>query len=383
MKKILLLLLAVSVLCSCNNGKPTDTSGTSYIENPFETTAPITEPPLTTTEEKTELDLAREEYEKYRPIGMRVRERTCNGVTAGVYIENFDTPCEYNGGTVKFSADIEYKCRAEVKAEFYTVGIMMTIEGIVQEISVNGSEPTEFYIYTIPTNGWGSSDFETLFHVDIEFTPEIAEEDIDKESLCLRLNLAANPHYETPLVHFGTPHNNWIVSGITMNVKTPIENITDKKRFDVEIKEELITSSVMRKYSKVRSATNFELTRADVVDDTVSNIVSMTEDGKTEVGFVFTAKTAGTYRIFYIVNTRPVPFADGSDYIEIEAEPGYVYTIDPVLIPDVGVHDSIDVLVYGLSNENGDVADCDDSNFPSVIETAEEGKESATMQPWS
>ncbi len=349
------------LLCSCGNDVQDSTSG--YIENPFTTTP--TETTLSSTSEPTEEEL----IEKTREDALALTQKVITHTTS---IEgSIDNTFDYNGGNIEIDFDPVFYNAASTKPEYMSLGVMVTLNGIPQNISINGSEKTQFYIQEYYLNEAKTGYNQT--EMDISFEPVIAKEDKDENAIILSITLTINPHFRASKLHPGvhTIHSRITLCNYLCNVKTPITSYSDTK-IGTGFEEELITDKVLLKYKACYDVSNVPANLP--VDDGLSNMVYLTEDGKPEIGAIFVPHKSGKYRLYFLVNGENAKLTDGTDCIEVDTKVGYLYYLAPVEIAGAEVYDSISVFPVKCTSERTGftMASID---FPWVIRPAEdEGK---------
>ncbi|MBQ8171210.1 MAG: hypothetical protein IJZ95_04375, partial [Oscillospiraceae bacterium] len=293
------------------------------MSDPFATDSSI---PVETVEEKSEKEMAMEYAESLSKFLMQ----------PVVTIENSeDHIFDYNGGSIDITFKPNYKSTADVLPEYITLGVAVTLNGIYQDISVNGSENTQMYIQEYHLNN-GSYENPTL---SITFDPVIAEEDKEQKSISLSVITTDQPHYVVDPIYptSGMMHSSITVDSFICNVKSPISDYSSTD-IGTGFTEELVTDAVKKKYAGIRSEGNYDFVTTTVFDDQMNPNIYITESGKAEAGILLTPEKGGKYRVYFQVNGRPAKLADGTDCIEVDTRPGYVYCLDPVELAEAGVY---------------------------------------------
>ncbi len=369
MKKAIALLFAcIAILSSCDSQHIQDTT---YISNPFNTTE--TSAIVSTSETSiSSSDSYEEKYKQYFESVMNLKRVTLTQTNS---VENsVDNIFDYNGGSINMKFEPNFQNKSNQKPEYMTLGIVVMLNGVPQNISVNKGEKTDYYVQKFELNetktGYPSAS------LDISFEPIIAEADKNEKALILSLAVTLNPHFavdkEYP-VGYGTLHSRYTSCNYLCNVKTPITNYSDIKIED-RFEKELITETVKSKYDNCISF-NVKSAEAIVIDDNIkdSNIF-LTEDGKAEVGIVFLPGKTGKYRIFFVLNGKNAKLTDGTDCIEVDAEEGYVYYLAPTEIENAGLYDSISAYPVKFGSEFEDAELTDNDFTDSFLPADEEGK---------
>ena len=334
-KYVLLILMCIAIFTSCNvthNNILID----QIMSDPFATDSSI---PVETVEEKSEKEMAMEYAESLSKFLMQ----------PVVTIENSeDHIFDYNGGSIDITFKPNYKSTADVLPEYITLGVAVTLNGIYQDISVNGSENTQMYIQEYHLNN-GSYENPTL---SITFDPVIAEEDKEQKSMSLSVVTTNQPHYiVNPLYPMAVRmHSSITVDSFICNVKSPISDYSGTD-IGTGFTEELVTDAVKKKYAGIRSEGNYDFVTTTVFDDQMNPNIYITESGKAEAGILLTPEKGGKYRVYFQVNGRPAKLADGTDCIEVDTRPGYVYCLDPVELAEAGVYDTVGAIALKCTSE--------------------------------
>lgn len=313
-------------------------------------------------------------------VAQQVYEQACNlaqyqiqpiGSMEGCTDRTFD----YNGGNIELDFNPIYNNSSDIKPMHMSLGITVTLNGIPQNISVNGSEETQFYVQDYYLDETGMRYTQT--EMKISFEPVIAEEDKNEKALLLSVATTFNPHYEISDIYPAvfSMHGRSDANLYLCNVKTPITKYSNTK-IGTGFTEELITESLLEKY---KGCYNYSETRTRTVtidDNTIDNDIFLTEDGKVEAGAIFAPRVEGKYRLYFLVNGENAKLTDGTDCIEVDTKVGYLYYLAPVEIAGAEVYDSISVFPVKCTSERTGftMASID---FPWVIRPAEdEGKAS-------
>ncbi|MBQ8782047.1 MAG: hypothetical protein IJZ72_10290, partial [Oscillospiraceae bacterium] len=156
-KTILAVFSAFVMLTACST--PQDISSSEQtISDPFATTAPV-------TEELSPKDKAKEYAESISRTTL-VPVVTIDGSEDYIF--------DYNGGNIDITFNADYTNKSIPKPELMTLGVSVTLNGIYQNISVNGSENTQMYTQEYPLTENGAYPKPTM---NITFDPVIAEQD--------------------------------------------------------------------------------------------------------------------------------------------------------------------------------------------------------------
>ena len=282
--------------------------------------------------------------------------------------ENKENPAyiDYNGGKIRFSLTINKKLNSKELPDAISEGWYITVNGILQNITVNGEEQGEIYIHR------QVKDVDYLLNnasyiLDFEFEPVIAEADKDKKQLELSLVQISNPDFKVDPIYpsCANLHANVVLSTRILNVNTELQ-IKDTKKSEIQYTEELITIDVMNKHPEIGLNINSGF-KAEIIDENNSDRqIRADEKGEIKLGAVISGNGEEKLRLLFLVNGIPTKLYDGSDYIEINARTGYLYEIKPDKILDVKPYDSIDILIMYCLDES-EKTHMSFSAFPSVI----------------
>ncbi len=343
---------AFIMLTACST--PDDiTSSEQTISDPFATTAPV-------TEEHSPKDKAKEYVEalsrtSFAPVV------TIDGSKDYIF--------DYNGGNIDIIFNADYTNKSKPKPELMTLGVSVTLNGIYQNISVNGSEDTQMYIQEYPLNENGVYPKPTM---NISFEPVIAQQDKNEESLVLAVTITYNPHFRVNPDYPSAEgaHTTKSITSFICNIKKAITNYSDTK-IETGFEKMIITDAIMNKYSNIHNERGFTQSRTTAFDSRMINAICLTDDGKAEVGILLTTGTGGKYRVYFLVNGKPAKLASGADCIEVDAEVGYLYYLDCVEIADAEAYDTINSYAIKCASEYDDMEGAR-AVFPFVIMPHEE-----------
>ncbi|MBQ8782046.1 MAG: hypothetical protein IJZ72_10285 [Oscillospiraceae bacterium] len=351
-KPIFAALMSLVVLTACST--PQDISSSEQtISDPFATTAPV-------TEELSPKDKAKEYVDTISRTSL-APVVTIDGSKDFIF--------DYNGGNIDITFNADYTNKSRPKPELMTLGVSVTLNGIYQNISVNGSENTQMYTQEYPLTENGEYPKPTM---NISFDPVIAEQDKNEDGLALMVIVTYNPHFRVnpDYPSAGGAHTTISITSYICNVKTPILNYSDTK-IETGFEKILITDAVVHKYSNIHSEMGFTQNRATLFDRRMINAISLTDEGKAEVGVLLTAEISGIYRVYFLVNGKPAKLESGADCVEVDAEVGYLYYLDCVEIADAKAYDTIKPYAIKSASEF-DELERSDAEFPFVIMPHEE-----------
>ena len=249
---------------------------------------------------------------------------------------------DYFGGKIKISMTIDKQMKADEIPYALSDGWYITLNGVLQNISVNGKEPCEVYVHHL-AKGEDYFDDSVTYSMEIEFEPVRAEADKDKEQLELSIVKISNPDFKVdpayPLCY--DLHSNTIIATRILNVNSDIKT-KEIKKSDFSYTEEFLMGG---SYGN-------EGFSANITDESQSNqSIEANENGEIKLGVVVGGKGYEKLRLLFLVNGIPSKLSDGSDYIEIDAKEGYIYTISPDRILNIKLYDTVNVLVTHCPDE--------------------------------
>lgn len=243
--------------------------------------------------------------------------------------ENYD-PDKYSimGAVVNFTDDenIEYNgepitCHASVSGTngntaAIELGISLFVNGFRQEISVNGSEPTEMYIKTYePDQG----DL-----LEITFDPRILEKDKDETMMYIDIIEFWFPTYDDETYHNDLKYIRGASSGgnSPMYINTPITNYVSGEQEQIELIEK--TPKNMASHiigygepgSSGSSGTYIGIQPAKDYWDVLNFYVN--DDNSGDISAYSALEDNMTYRVTLFGKDGMLTFNDGKSYLEME-----------------------------------------------------------------
>lgn len=269
--------------------------------------------------------------------------------------ENYATQLvDYNGGKINMTADIAMSCDSDAVPDYMTTGWYVTLNGIPQNITVDGKEHGLMYIHEVTKDEYDSKKTHS-YKMEISFEPVISVKDKDSELLTLSVIKVFNPHYEIGknFVNPRTLHGNTMVAFRTCKINTPITNFAEDS-VSQGFESVIITNQVKREYNQFISENTYDQ-KADAVifDKNKKNDFRLDENGSIELGIALTCKEKALYRVLLLINGKPAKFPDNSYCVEVEAAPGYLQVLEGLKFDNLEPYDSINVLVVRCVDENG------------------------------
>ena len=247
-----------------------------------------------------------------------------------VNFENEDK-IEYNGGNVTVPISVGGTNGNTTDLE---LGILLCINGFCQEISVNGSEPTDMYIKTYePDRG----DL-----LEITFEPRIPEKDKDKTILICNIvayffptvtdekNSVALDHSRSVFFHGAAP----------MYLNTPITDFIDAEPEEFETIPK--TMSTIKENINLYGDPNVETGNPDRIfgiqpskSEEYINKFVLNDDGSGDITVYGGLEDEQLYRItLYKKGGKLLTFNGGKSYLEMEMKKDELYMAD-LNIPDL------------------------------------------------
>lgn len=282
--------------------------------------------------------------------------------------ENKENPAyiDYNGGKIRFNLTINKKLNSKELPDAISEGWYITVNGVLQNITVNGKEQGEIYIHRL-VKGVDYNSSDASYSLDFEFEPVIAEADKGKNKLEISLVQISNPDFEVDPIYpsCANLHANVVFATRILNVNTELK-VKDIKKSETQYTEELMTVDVLKKHPEIVFNLNSG-SKAEIIDeDRSEQVIRADKNGEVKLGAVISGNKNEKIRLLFLVNGIPTKLSDGSEYIEIDVRSGYLYEIKPDKILNVKPYDSIDILIMHCLNESEEThMSC--SAFPSVI----------------
>ncbi len=256
---------------------------------------------------------------------------------------------EYKGGMYTIKGDFYADCGKDIP-ENASVGYYVTINGVVQELFVDGKSIGTMYVHSNTKeeleNGTAKGS------LNVSFAPTISKTDEDKDELLVRLMIVKNPEFRV-VPAFSSAQLNHMSETIglwKLDVgNTPIENVIEAKAVNYETTDNDEPSSNQgARISGVNvSGLNIK------IDGTSVKLNTQLRTGEEERIY--------RYRLVYLVNGAPVTLSDGTPFIEIDVEPCKQYDFDVITIDNVQPYDTVEVI--GFTMFEGDVSAYFDSTF--------------------
>lgn len=312
-----------------------------------ETERPDIEDVLTSMEESSEEEKTEEEilFEK------TVAEVTAVNETRYIVDGNFRmagqpfvmgeeiVDVEYEGGKITVSGDFHAEC-GKVIPENASVGYYITVNGVVQELFVGEESIGNMYIH--------SNKKEELENdlakgsLKVSFVPTIGSTDKDMDELTVRLVTVRNPNFRVP-ENYADPKVNHISETAAvwkLDVgDAAIENVIETQTINYE-------KTAIDETAQYYGARLFDANGNEFDIKVEGTSVSL----KAQLCALET-KEAAKYRIVYLVNGVPTALADGTPYIEVDAEYGYQYDFDAVTIDGVQPYDTVEVIGFAEAED--------------------------------
>ncbi|MBQ8791654.1 MAG: hypothetical protein IJZ51_10115 [Ruminiclostridium sp.] len=334
----------VSVFLIVNNNKvPVLNSGTenSVISDPF--TESTVEEPQISPEKQNAMD-------KINSLLL-----ISGAPTTKFENENKENPAyiDYNGGKVRFHFEMKQSLNAKKIPDAISNGWYITVNGVLQNITVNGKEQGEIYIHRL-VKGVDYNSSDASYSLDFEFEPVIAEADKGKNKLEISLVQISNPDFRVDPVYpeCSNLHANIVFATRILNVNTELK-VKDIKKSETQYTEELMTVEVLKKHPEIGFNLNSGI-KAEIIDeDRSEQVIRADKNGEIKLGAVIVSGNKNEkIRLLFLVNGIPTKLSDGSEYVEIDARSGYLYEIKPDKILNVKPYDSIDVLIMHCLDES-------------------------------
>ncbi|MBP3921783.1 MAG: hypothetical protein J6D27_02340 [Ruminiclostridium sp.] len=293
---------------------------------------------------------------------------TSGAPTAKFENENKENPAyiDYNGGKVRFNFEMKQSLNAKIIPDAISFGWYITVNGVLQNITVNGKEQGEIYIHRL-VKGVDYNSSDASYSLDFEFEPVIAEADKGKNKLEISLVQISNPDFRVDPIYpeCSNLHANVVFATRILNVNTELK-VKDIKKSETQYTEELMTVDVLKKHPEIVFNLNSG-SKAEIIDeDRSEQVIRADKNGEVKLGAVISGNKNEKIRLLFLVNGIPTKLSDGSEYIEIDVRSGYLYEIKPDKILNVKPYDSIDILIMHCLDESEEThMSC--SAFPSVI----------------
>lgn len=365
MKKVSLILTGLILMCSltaCSENVATSRNDSnSYTENSV-----VSDPFTESKEEKPQMS-----PEKLSAIST-LDNLTLIMETYDIKLDkdNEDNPIyfDYYGGKIKICLTNKKNISSKELPSVLSDGWYVTLNGVLQNISVNGKEQGEVYIHRLVKDK-DYSTRNTSYSLEIEFEPIIAESDKNENQLELSLVKIEHPDFEVNTVYpeCRDLHSNVVIVTRIVNVNSEIKT-KDVKKSDFSYTEELLTKEIKDKYPTLNeSFYDGEEFSAKIIDENSTNrSIEVNEKGEIKLGAVVAGKGHEKLRLLFLVNGIPSKLSDGSEYIEIDAREGYLYSIKPDKILDVELYDSVNVFVTHCPDERKNIY-LSMANYPPVL----------------
>ncbi len=355
-KMIFAAFISFIILTSCTI--TTSSSISEPLSDPFATT--VTQKSQT-AEEQSAKDMARDYVNSLHLIRF-LPDVILDGSEDNIY--------QYSGGSVNMKFTADYYNKSEIKPELMTLGVSVTLNGIYQNISVNGGEEKEIHIQEFYYDS--IEDKYIAPDLNISFDPIISEADKNEKDLALTIFVTYNPHFEVDPEYpvTGSMHLCRSIASYTFVVNTPITNYCGTK-IGTGFEQKFITDSLKNEYSNIRSEDNFDSTTITIFDERVICDIELTEEDNVEIGALLTTAVGGKYRVYFLVNGEPVKLSDGTDCIEVDTEQGYLYHLAPVQLIEANAYDTVSANALKCLSDGGEL-EVIRTDFPFVIMPHEE-----------
>lgn len=256
---------------------------------------------------------------------------------------------EYKGGMYTIKGDFYADCGKDIP-ENASVGYYVTINGVVQELFVDGKSIGTMFVHSNTKeeleNGTAKGS------LNVSFAPTISKTDEDKDELLVRLVTVKNPEFRVSSVFHSAKLNHMSETAALWKLDigdTSVENVVEAKSFNYEVTDNDDPSSNQgARISGVNmSGLNIRVDGASV------NLKTQLRTGEEERIY--------RYRMVYLVNGAPVTLSDGTPFIEIDVEPCKQYDFDVITIDNVQPYDTVEVI--GFTMFEGDVSAYFDSTY--------------------
>ncbi len=267
----------------------------------------------------------------------------------------------YTGGKVTIPVSITASKNNEY--DDMSIGLSAVINGTVQTLSVDGMKETNMLIFKDLAPG------ETI-NSTISFIPVVDIDNKDCEKLPIQFFVYHNPLYIASESYpaFGNTHDASYRLATTITFEKEPDTIDSK--LNAEITKELITDSLLTKYSD-SNGTPLKLSgnaRVYMYQDkkTDTGVLKLSEDGSLKLGLMLYVKDfSGKYRISLFKNDELISL-DGRSYIDTELNEGYLYTTT-LNLTDVKRGDYIHAALYKLDDKATNPYPIHDITAPQLI----------------
>lgn len=257
---------------------------------------------------------------------------------------------DYSEGKIKIDLTVNTKFNADELPPTFSHGWYVTLNGVLQNISVNGEEESEIYIHRLVKDTDYSGETHS-YNIEIEFEPVVAEEDKDKTQLGLSIVQISNPDFRVDPVYpiCANLHSNIVISTRILNVSSELK-IKETKKSDFTFTEEFVSEEIKGKYPSLdESFYDKETPSVRIIGKYTNTSIEADENGKIEFGAIVSGN--GRLRLLFLVNGIPSKLSDGSDYIEIDAKKGYLYTIKTDKLLNVDLYDTVNILIMNSPDD--------------------------------
>ncbi len=354
------IVAGVTLIGITANNNQIGTSGVAPLDSKVEsseTEKPAIENVLSSIEESSAEEKTEEELLWEKAVAEASAQSNTRYITNGGYLLDDQLftmdeeigHVEYKGGMYTIKGDFYADCGKDIP-ESASVGYYVTINGVVQELFMDGKSIGTMYVHSNTKeeleNGTAKGS------LNVSFAPTISKTDEDKDELLVRLVTVKNPEFRVvpafssaKLNHMSETTGLW-----KLDVSdTPIENVIEAKAVNYEKTDnDEPNSNQGARISGVNvSGLNIK------IDGTSVKLNTQLRTGEEERIY--------RYRLVYLVNGAPVTLSDGTPFIEIDVEPCKQYDFDVITIDNVQPYDTVEVI--GFTMFEGEVSAYFDSTF--------------------
>lgn len=354
------IVAGVTLIGITANNNQIGTSGVAPLDSKVEsseTEKPSIENVISSVEESSVVEKTEEELLWEKAVAEASAQSNTRYISDGGYL--FDDQLftmgeeighvEYKGGMYTIKGDFYADCGKDIP-ENASVGYYVTINGVVQELFVDGKSIGTMYVHSNTKeeleNGTAKGS------LNVSFAPTISKTDEDKDELLVRLVTVKNPEFRVDpafssakLNHMSETTGLW-----KLDVgNTPIENVIEAKAVNYETTDNDEPSS-----NQGAEISGVNVSGLNIkIDGTSVKLNTQLRTGEEERIY--------RYRLVYLVNGAPVTLSDGTPFIEIDVEPCKQYDFDVITIDNVQPYDTVDVI--GFTMFEGDVSAYFDSTY--------------------
>ncbi len=326
----LITLAMVINLSGCINQPNYD----SKIEDPFITSKP--ENPFTPVQTESE---SKPDHEINSSVQQTMEKSLGNFETT---INNGQNTLIYDGS--EMSVPIEIKAGENNKYDI-KVGIAVYINGLLQNIAVNGETTEMFISNSIKAN--------EIISFELKLNPAVTEDESKESSLPIHFVTYLNPDYVPSEVapSFGNAHHSFLTPNMILQLKQKPDKILDIKVSE-KAEKMILTEKIMEDYGirNEKTSVYFEGVAGN------KNGVYKLNNGKLDytLNTYWNRPEGGKYRISFYKNNKLMTFDGGKSYVEFVNDAGYFYKFTPHFDEEIKRGDFIYALAipYSYAPEN-------------------------------